>query len=320
MIKDTENLTTLNYYPNSDPRRRLFALWYFTILLIIWTILGHTVLGFEQAWVHPIAGVAAAIFVQLFLDSMTAWANRRRPRYLNGLGSLLSVLPPAIIPGLACAMLIYPNERVSPVLFAVAVSIASKVLFKAPVGGERSQHFFNPSNFGIVVTLLLFPWVGLAPAYHFTENVTGAWNWVLPGIVLASGIVIHSLFTGRLHLCVAWIVGFLLQAVLRGLFFSSSWIVPLMPMTSVAFMIFTLYMIPDPATTPLNARRQMAFGFAVAAVYGVLQLMHVVYGLFIALFLVSAARGVGLFIYATVNTVWVTNQSYPKHKAAASGD
>jgi hypothetical protein len=28
--------------------------------------------------------------------------------------------------------------------------------------------------------------------------------------------------------------------------------VPLTPMTSAAFILFTLYMIPDPATTPLH--------------------------------------------------------------------
>ena len=38
---------TLNFYPRKDPRMRFFALWYFTILLIAWTILGDTVLGFE---------------------------------------------------------------------------------------------------------------------------------------------------------------------------------------------------------------------------------------------------------------------------------
>ena len=40
---------TLNFYPRKDPRMRFFALWYFTILLIAWTILGDTVLGFEQS-------------------------------------------------------------------------------------------------------------------------------------------------------------------------------------------------------------------------------------------------------------------------------
>ena len=59
-----------------------------------------------------------------------------------------------------------------------------------------------------------------------------------------------------------------------------------MPMTSAAFIIFTLYMIPDPATTPLKPSRQALFGFAVAVVYGVIQTLHLVFGLFYALLIV----------------------------------
>lgn len=71
-----------------------------------------------------------------------------------------------------------------------------------------------------------------------------------------------------------------------------------MPMTSAAFIIFTLYMIPDPATTPLPAARQALFGMAVAAVYGVLQVMHQVFGLFFALLIVCGIRGCFLHLAA----------------------
>lgn len=63
-------------------------------------------------------------------------------------------------------------------------------------------------------------------------------------------------------------------------------------------MIFTLYMIPDPATTPVKPLRQALFGIAVAAVYGVLLVQHVVYGLFIALAIVCGLRGVALYAWA----------------------
>ena len=45
--------------------------------------------------------------------------------------------------------------------------------------GGKSQHIYNPSNFAIVATLFLMPWVGIAPPYHFTENVVGIWNWII---------------------------------------------------------------------------------------------------------------------------------------------
>ena len=293
-------ITTLNFYPNRNPKLRMFALWYFTVLITIWTILGHAVLGFEQSYAQPIVGVATACAIQLLLEWVDARANGRRTRFSGGLVPFLNFLPPAIIPGLACAMLIYPNSRLWPVAFAAGLSVASKVMFRAPVGNGQTQHIFNPSNLGITATLLLFPWVGLAPPYQFTENVTGAWDWVIPGILLVAGIYIHAKFTGRLPLVLAWLGGFAAQALIRAAVFGMPWFVPFVPVTSAAFTLFTLFMIPDPATTPIKARRQVAFGLAVAAIYGLLFVVHIVFGLFIALCLTSASRGAGLYIIAAL--------------------
>jgi Na+-translocating ferredoxin:NAD+ oxidoreductase RnfD subunit len=146
----------------------------------------------------------------------------------------------------------------------------------------------------------LFPWVGLAPPYQFTENLTGAGHWILPGIILISGIIVHAFFTARLPLVLAWLGGFVLQGVFRASLANNDWYVPLMPMTSAAFILFTLYMIPDPATTPLQPWRQVVFGLAVAFTYGLLQMLHVVFGLFIALAAVCALRGVGLYLLAAL--------------------
>jgi len=293
-------ITTLNFYPNRNPKLRLFALWYFCTLITIWTILGHTVLGFEQSYAQPIAGVAVACAMQVLLEWVDARAHGRQPRFAGGLIPFLNFFPAAIIPGLACAMLIYPNARIWPVAFAAALSIASKVIFRAPVGNGQTQHIFNPSNLGITATLLLFPWVGLAPPYQFTENVTGAWDWIIPGIILLAGIYIHAKFTGRLPLVLAWLGGFAAQALIRSAVFGMPVFVPFVPVTSAAFTLFTLFMIPDPATTPIKPWRQVAFGLSVAAIYGTLFVVHVVFGLFIALCLTSACRGVGLYCIAAL--------------------
>ena len=57
--------TTVLFYPNKNPKMRLFALWYFTILMIIWNVLGHTVLGFEQSWASPFVAIAVAVRPQV---------------------------------------------------------------------------------------------------------------------------------------------------------------------------------------------------------------------------------------------------------------
>ena len=265
--------------------------------MVAWNILGHTYLGFEQSWAAPFVGVGSAIFIQLFLEWVDARVKNRELRWGGGLSNFLNSLPAALIPGFACAMLLYTNVRLWPIIFAVALSIGSKVLIRAPVGQGRTQHIFNPSNFGVAVTLLLFPQIGFAPPCHFTENITGVWDWILPGVILLSGVVIHGWFTGRLPLVAAWLIGFALQGQIRAYLFNTPALVPFMPMTSAAFIVFTLYMVPDPATTPLNPWRQVAFGFSVAVVYGVIQVLHLVFGLFFALVAVCAIRGLSLWIY-----------------------
>src|SRR2546423_5506188 len=131
--------TTILFYPNKNPKLRLFALWYFTILMIIWNILGHTFLGFEQPWAAPFVGVGSAICIQLFLEWIDARAKNRQVRFAGSLSNLLNSLPAAMIPGFACAMLLYPNDRLWPIVFAVVLSIGSKVLIRAPLGEGRTQ-------------------------------------------------------------------------------------------------------------------------------------------------------------------------------------
>jgi enediyne biosynthesis protein E5 len=311
--------TTLQFYPKRSALRRYFALWYFTILLIVWNIVGHLFLGFEQSHIQPLVGLATSIGLQFLLEWIDARASGRKPRYAGSWADFINFLPPGIIPGLAVTMLLFPNDRLMPLIFGVGVAICSKVLFRAPVGDGKTQHIFNPSNIGIVATLLLFPSIGVAPPYHFTENLTGMWHWGLPLLVLVTGCIVHALFTGRLTLVLTWLVAFIIQGELRSWYFGTSWIVPLTPMTSAAFMVFTLYMIPDPATTPVKPLRQALFGMAIAAVYGMLQVEHVVYGLFIALALVSAMRGACLYAWAAWQSIRADPQGRLTLQAGAAG-
>jgi hypothetical protein len=231
----------------------------------------------------------------------------------------VNFLPPAIIPGLALPMLLYPNERLMPVIFGVGLAICSKVMFRAPVEDGKTQHIFNPSNLGIVASLVLFPWIGVAPPYHFTENLTGMWHWALPAIILATGLTVHALFTGRLTLVLTWLAAFIIQGQLRAWYFGTSWIVPLTPMTSAAFMVFTLYMIPDPATTPVKPLRQALFAIAIASVYAALLVNHVVYGLFIALAIVCGARGLGLYAWAAWQSFRANSRRPLMHQPGVAG-
>src|SRR3984957_1587349 len=97
----TRENATLLFYPRQNQSLRLFALWYFAGLLIVWNVLGHTVLGFEQEWIHPLIGVGSALFFQIVLDWVDARSHHRAPRFLAGWRAWADFSPPAVITGLA---------------------------------------------------------------------------------------------------------------------------------------------------------------------------------------------------------------------------
>jgi enediyne biosynthesis protein E5 len=276
---------------------RLGGLRRFAIAITVLNILGHVFFGFEQSFAHPLVSLAAAYSTELLLEFIDARSNHRPLRFLGGgPRRFIEFLLSAHISGLACAMLLYTNERFGPVIFASVVAICSKCLLRAPVG-KGTRHFFNPSNFGITITLLVFSWVSVAPPYQFTENMIGFGDWVLPAVIVCTGTFLNARFTHRLPLIAAWLSGFVAQAALRSFLFDTPFEAGLVPMTGVAFILYTFYMVTDPATTPEGRREQIAFGFSVAAVYGLLMVTHIVFGLFFALTTVCAVRG--MWMYAT---------------------
>lgn len=168
--------------------------------------------------------------LDLVLETMDARASGREPGYAGGVGRTVDYLLPTHIAGLACALLLWGNVSLWPYLFAVAVAVSSKYLFRIPVGGRR-RHFLNPSNLGIAVTLLLFPWVGIAPPYHFTNNTVGTVDWLIPLGILMAGTMLNINLTKRWPLILGWVGGFALQAVLRWLFLDHMLVAALLPMT-----------------------------------------------------------------------------------------
>ncbi|WP_205678726.1 hypothetical protein [Aquisphaera insulae] len=278
---------------------RLPALRRFAAAITILNLLGHLVLGFEQSWAQPLVAVATAYGVELLLEAVGAWAERRPPRFLGGGLALVDFLLPSHITGLAISMLLYANDRLWPIAFAAAVGVGSKVLVRVPVG-RGAPHCLNPSNTGIAVTLLLFPWVGIAPPYQFTENLEGMGDWILPMVIVVSGTFLNTRFTGKLPLILGWLGGFFTQAAVRSLLLGTPLVAACLPATGMAFLLFTFYMATDPATTPTGTRDQFAFGAAIAGVYGLLMAAHVVFGLFFSLLAVCSIRGVWLLLLAAL--------------------
>jgi hypothetical protein len=279
------------------PDKRYLALRNFAVSISVFTVLGYTLLGFEQPWLWPIVAVLTGYTVEIVFELLSSWSTRSAPKFMgNGARGVYEFLLPAHITSLAVNMLLYANNQLWPVLFGVVVGVAGKHVLQAPIKG-RMRHFMNPSNFGIAVSLVVFgSWISIAPPYEFTENANTFWRVMIPVTIATAGTVINSVLTGKVMLIMGWMGGFAIQAFVRHWIWDVSLYSALGVMTGVAFILFTNYMVTDPGTTPSSGRNQFIFGGSLAFVYAVLLVYNVVYTLFFALVIVCVVRGAGWWV------------------------
>ncbi|MYW94152.1 enediyne biosynthesis protein [Amycolatopsis rubida] len=291
----TPILTTVDSAPPKRTNKVVTALRRFAISITVFNILGYTILGFEQPWLYPLVALATAYATELLLETVNARMTKRKARFAgNGFAGLAEFLLPAHITGLALNMLTYVNDRILVMVFGVVVAVGAKWVLQAPVYG-RMRHYMNPSNFGITVILLLFPWASIAPPYHFSEKIDTWGGWLIVGVILVSGTVLNAMLTNRMWLIAGWLGFFVVQAVLRGLVFGIAVPGALGMATGIAFVLYTNYMVTDPGTSPSKPVSQFAFGAGVALAYGFFMAVHVAYGLFLATATVCLIRGAFLW-------------------------
>jgi len=291
----TKTLAATNGHAPPAVDRRVAGLRRFALTGSILTLLGHTLLGFEASWAYPLVSLGTTYALDALVEVIEARLHDRSVRFLTGWQNCVDFFLPAHITGIAIAMLLYANENLWAVAFAAAAAVGSKAIFRAPAG-KKYRHFFNPSNFGITLTLLVHPWITTTPPYQFTENLTGWVDWLLPALLLCLGGMLNAQNTLRLPLIAAWLTGFATQGIVRSLIFDTPITSALMPMSGTAFVLYTLYMCTDPGTTPSDTRGQVLFGLGVATLYGLLMAMHIPFGLFFALTFACAVRGIGLYM------------------------
>ena len=283
---------------NTPPRHHpkvITALRRFAISISVFNIFGYTLLGFEQPWTWVFVAMGTAYATEILLEIIGARTEGRAPRFTgNGARGVVEFLYPAHITALAVNMLTYVNDQILVMIFGVVVAVGAKWVLRAPVRG-RLRHYMNPSNFGIMVILLLFPWASIAPPYHFTEHIRGPFDWLVPAIIVTAGTMLNAKLTNRLWLIGAWLGAFVLQAVFRGIVLDTSISASLVMMTGVAFVLYTNYMVTDPGTSPSKPVSQMAFGAGIAVAYGFFTGAGIAYGLFFATALVCLVRGVFLW-------------------------
>ena len=260
----------------------------------VFTLLGHTLFGFEQSWAQLFVALATGYATALLFEWVDARANGDTPGFMGGgYRKVVDFLLSAHMTAITLSFLLYVNQRLWIMALAVTLAIGSKYVLRVRQNG-RLQHFMNPSNFAIAVVLATYQWTGMLP-WSFTIELSGAADWIVPLVIVALGMRLNLLFTGRLPTVMAWLATFVVLAVCRSWLLGKGVAAELAILTGIPMVLFTLYMITDPQTSPSRLRSQILFGAGIAVAYSVLLMLHVNFTMFYSVTVICAMRGLWLF-------------------------
>ena len=262
-------------------------------LATVFTILGHTVFGFEQPLISVFVALGTGYACAVLFEAVDAWACNGTPNFLGGgVKKFIDFLLPAHMTSITLSFLLFTYSQMWALAFTVAISIGAKHVIRVRQRG-RLQHVMNPSNLGAAVAFAVFQWTSVLP-WSFTTELTGKADWILPMIIVLLGSNLNYRFTGRLPTIGAWLGSFLILSAIRSWVLGSPWVAELVIFSGIPLVLFTFYMITDPQTSPARPLSQLAFGSSIALAYEVLLAMHVQYTMFYAVAAVCGMRG--LFI------------------------
>ncbi|MBI3556202.1 MAG: RnfABCDGE type electron transport complex subunit D [Deltaproteobacteria bacterium] len=232
-----------------------------TLILIIYAFVARAFFNFERPHFAALICVAWAVALDLFIGKF----------YFKKVLFPLS----AVIIGLSASILIDPDHW-SYFLIVVTAAVLSKALIT-----YRGKHFFNPTNFGVVLAIQLLPNHVAAIPHLFS-------GYLWPSVVFAVLGLLTVVLARQTAVSFSWTAGFIAVALYRASRAGSNVWVAFGPLLSSSFLLFTFHMISDPGTTPRTWRMQIAFGLMAAFIDGLLRVYQVPHGQFYALFVVSA--------------------------------
>jgi len=260
----------------------------------IFTILGHAVFGFEQSWAQIFVALASGYSCAFLFEWVDARSNNRPPEFAGGgFGKKVNFLLAPHMTSITMSFLIYVNQRLWLMAVAVAIAIGSKYVLRVRQNG-RLRHFMNPSNFAVAVVLYAFQGTAGMLPWGYTVDLHGAWDWIVPVVIVLLGTRLNIMFTGRIPTIIAWLTSFVLFAGLRSWYLGYPFAGQLVVLTGIPMVLFTLYMITDPQTSPSKLSSHVLFGSGIALAYSLLLMAHVQYTMFYSVAAVCMIRGMWL--------------------------
>ncbi|MBS3913916.1 MAG: RnfABCDGE type electron transport complex subunit D [Bacteroidetes bacterium] len=241
--------------PQTDAR------WYQIGFQSAFLLFGTLVLGWQQEWWRLVLIIATCLSVQVFF----IW------RGLQNLQSFRS----ALITALGLCLLLRTSEWWVLVL-AGAVAISSKFFIKI-----NGKHIFNPANIGIVAAIFFTGKAWISPGQWGSDTLYPI------SILIAGFIVCYKVKRAQ--------TGFIFLGILFALEFAKRYLFLGWPMdlvlhrfSSGSLLVYALFMITDPMTTPNHKLARMVWATILALLTFILSARYQIYEAPVwALFLLS---------------------------------
>lgn len=230
------------------------------ILITAIVVAAHISFGVLDGWEKFAAALAAAMVTEAVLHKFVTgnWRDLSSA-YISGNSAGILVRSPLLWPFALCA----------------AISIASKYVFRF-----RGSHIWNPTNFGIVVMLLIASDSMAVLSIQWGNNM-----WAMLTIWIVGLFVISKV--NLANICITYVLSFIGFAWLRSLITGDLFLAEIAPLTGPMYQLFVLFMITDPKTTLNTKKGQNIVAFLIAFVEFFFRLGEAVYAPFYALFIVG---------------------------------
>ena len=142
-------------------------------------------------------------------------------------------------------------DHYSTMVLAGSLAILSKFILQV-----NQKHFFNPANFGIIAAVTLTPDAWVSP---------GQWgeSWWYALLFLGCGGMVLSK-VGRLDTAMTFLGSYAFLEAMRNIYLGWTWDVYCHRLMSGSLLLFTLFMITDPRSTPNAQVSRLIWGIAIA--------------------------------------------------------
>lgn len=232
------------------------------ILITSILISAHFTFGILEAYERTALAIISSIGAEMVLGRITygKWMHPASA-YITGISVGILVRSPFLW----------------PYVFASVISILTKYVLRLD-----NRHIWNPSNFGVSAVLLLAPQTVSLLSIQWGNNI-----WPMAVIWLLGFVIVWRV--GKLHVSLAYVISFLVFALVRSAITGNPWQAVVAPITGPMYQLFIFFMVTDPKVAVRSKTGQVATVVGVAFVEMVLRLNEVIYAPFYALFLVGPA-------------------------------